>query len=175
MFATAVGDIVNTSSSTTQYARADTAYDTLDAGGGSLQRRPRQPRSSAALFNTYFGTSRFTGKSLVPGVLPAATTNNYSFFSASGNDFILINLSTAPPPPMLDWADALLKANLTQRGSSSSTTSSTSTTPGRSQTSYNALKDNPNLFLMLCGHMHTAPTAQPTGQNWAMTGTPSTS
>ena len=23
------------------------------------------------------------------------------------------------------------------------------------QTSYNALKDHPNLFLMLCGHMHT--------------------
>ena len=42
--------------------------------------------------------------------------NNYSFFSASGNDFIVINLSYNPVTAHMDWADALLKANPSRRG-----------------------------------------------------------
>ena len=82
--------------------------------------------------------------------------NNYSFFSASGNDFILINLQYSPTTAMLDWADALLKANPTRRGIVVQHNILNTDNSWNSQTSYTALKDNPNLFLMLCGHMHTS-------------------
>ena len=47
-------------------------------------------------YNVYFGTSRFSGKSWYQGYTGTGNENNYSFFSASGNDFILINLGYNP-------------------------------------------------------------------------------
>ncbi len=70
-------------------------------------------------------------------------------------DFILINLQYSPTTAQLDWADALLKANPTRRGIVVQHNILNTDNSWNSQTSFNALKDNPNLFLMLCGHMHT--------------------
>ena len=155
VFATSVGDIVNTSSSTTQYGVADTAYDYLDAATVSYSVSPGN-HDLGGLFNTYFGISRFTGKSWYGGYYGSDNYNNYSLFSASGNNFILINLQYSPATAQLDWADALLKANPTRRGIVVQHNILNTDNSWNSQTSYNALKDNPNLFLMLCGHMHTS-------------------
>ncbi len=70
-------------------------------------------------------------------------------------DFILINLQYNPTTAQLDWADALLKANPGRRGIVAQHNILNTDNSWNSQTSFNALKDNPNLFLMLCGHMHT--------------------
>ncbi len=155
VFATSVGDIVNTSSSTEQWTVADTAYDYLDAGNVSYSVSPGN-HDIGGLYETYFGVSRFSGKPWYAGHYGSDNLNNYSLFSASGNDFILINLQYSPTTANLDWADALLKANPNRRGIVVQHNILNTDNSWNSQTSYTALKDNPNLFLMLCGHMHTS-------------------
>ena len=154
-FVTGLGDIVNSSSNTTEWARADTAYDFLDAANVPYSVGPGN-HDLGGLYNTYFGPSRFTGKSYYQGSYAAgANENNYSFFSAGGMDFILINLQYSPTSAILDWADALLKANSDRRGIVEQHNILNTDNSWNSQTSFTALKDNPNLFLMLCGHMHS--------------------
>ena len=100
VFATHVGDIVNTASNTTQWTNADTAMDYLDTGTVSYSVGPGN-HDLGGSYNTYFGPSRFEGKSYYQGSYASGQNeNNYSFFSAGGMDFILINLqynSTSAP------------------------------------------------------------------------------
>ena len=133
VFVTNLGDMVNTATSTAEYIVADAAYGYAGCRRASPTAwRPATMTSLQPDFNTYFGVSRFSGKPWYGGYYNGSNDNNYSLFSASGNDFILINLQYAPTTAMLDWADALLKANpSTARASLSSITSSMSTTPGQ--------------------------------------------
>ncbi len=159
VFATSVGDLVNTSTSSTEYSRADIAFDTLDTGGVSYSVSPgNHDMGTGSLYNnsTYFGTSRFSGKSWYQGYLGSDNYNNYSFFSASGMDFILINLQYSPGTTQLDWADNLLKTNPGRRGIVVQHDILNTNNSFVNQASFTALKDNPNLFLMLCGHMHAS-------------------
>lgn len=158
-FVTQLGDLVNNANSHTQYTNADTAIDYLDAGGVFYSVGPGNHDmyiGSPSYFETYFGVSRFTGKSWYRGHYGSNNYNNYSFFSASGMDFILINVQYNPETAMLDWADALLKANPTRRGIVASHSILDIDNSWENQAIYTALRDNPNLFLMLCGHMHTS-------------------
>ena len=156
VFVTHLGDIVNIASSTTEYNNADAAMDLLDAGNVAYSVGPGNHDYPLTNYNLYFGVSRFSGKSWYGGNYNSSNENNYSLFSASGMDFILINLEYHPGTAAMDWADALLKANSTRRGivvshSIIDVDDINWTYPAV----YTALKDNPNLFLMLCGHMHT--------------------
>ncbi len=155
VFVTNLGDVVNTASSTAEYIVADTAMDKLDAPGIPYSMAPGNHDFPTTNFNTYFGVSRFSGTPWYGGNYNGSNDNNYSLFSASGNDFILINLQYAPTTAMLDWADALLKANPTRRGIVEQHNILNPDNSWSSQDSFNALKDNPNLFLMVCGHNHT--------------------
>ena len=59
------------------------------------------------LSETYFGVARFDGKSWYGGHYGSNNRNNYSLFSASGMDFILINLDIDPSTEVLNlggWA-----------------------------------------------------------------------
>jgi hypothetical protein len=158
VFVTHLGDIVNTAGDTAQWTNADAAMDLLDTGNVFYSVGPGN-HDLGGLYNTYFGISRFSGKSWYGGYYGSDNYNNYSLFSASGMDFILINLQYSPTAAMLGWADALLKANANRRGivvsHSILTTNDTFTSEGTAI--FNALKDNANLFLMLCGHMHSGP------------------
>ena len=154
VFTTHVGDIVNTSTSTTEWTNADTAMDYLDAGNVAYSVGPGN-HDMGGLYNNYFGTSRFSGKSWYGGHYGSDNYNNYSLFSAGGMDFILINLQYSSTSAMLDWADALLKANPTRRGIVEQHDLLNLNNTWDNQAPYTALKDNPNLFLMLCGHMHS--------------------
>ncbi len=80
-------------------------------------------------------------------------------------DFIIINLAynanTGGTQAVMDWADALLKAHPNRRAIvtshwliSTSFPPAQSSWGGHGQALYDNLKDNPNLFLMLCGHIH---------------------
>ena len=92
VFATHVGDIVNTAGNTTQWGNADTAMDYLDTGSVSYSVGPGN-HDLGGLYNTYFGPSRFAGKSYYQGSYASGQNeNNYSFFTAGGMDFIIINL-----------------------------------------------------------------------------------
>ncbi len=153
-FVTHVGDIVDHYYSTTEYGRADTSMDILDAANVPYSVGPGNHDIPLDNFNTYFGVSRFAGKSYYGGHYGEGNENNYSLFSASGMDFILINLEFDPATDVLDWADALLKTYSTRRAIVSSHDILNYDDSWSYQDIYTALEDNPNLFLMLCGHTH---------------------
>ena len=155
VFATNLGDIVNTASDSAQWTVADTAYDYLDSGNVAYSVGPGN-HDLGGSYETYFGVSRFTGKSWYGGHYGSDNLNNYSLFSASGNDFILLNLQYTSTTAQRDWADALLKANPLRRGIVVEHDILNTDNSWNNQALFTALKDNPNLFLMLCGHMHTA-------------------
>jgi hypothetical protein len=156
VFVTHVGDIVNTASSTTQYGNADAAMDLLDAGNVAYSVGPGNHDIPTTNYNIYFGVSRFSGKSYYGGHYGTGNENNYSLFSASGMNFILINLEYQPATAVLDWADARLKEYTDRRGIVVSHNILNLNNTFSNQGIYTALKDNPNLFLMLCGHMHSS-------------------
>ena len=73
-------------------------------------------------------------------------------------DFIVINLEYNPSADVRNWANNLLATHSNRRAIVVSHYIINVGNPGTfgsaGQAIYNALKDNPNLFLMLCGHMH---------------------
>ena len=155
VFSTCVGDLVNTATSSTEYEKADAAFDLLDVGGVPYSVSPgNHDMSTGTLWANYFGILRFYEKDWYGG--SSGNYNTYSFFSASGNDFIVINLQYNPGTSQLDWADARLKEYPNHRGIVVQHDILNVNNSWNNQASYTALKDNPNLFLMLCGHMHTA-------------------
>ena len=158
VFVTHVGDIVNSANSTSQYNNADAAMDLLDASNVAYSVGPgNHDMTSGSLYETYFGISRFSGKSWYGGYYGDNNYNNYSFFSASGMDFIIINLQYqwTPDAAILEWADSLLKAYPNRRGIVESHNILKIDNTWSNEGIYLALKDNPNLFLMVCGHNYT--------------------
>ncbi len=111
------GDIVNDASVTSQWTNADAAMDLLDAANIPYGVVPgnHDEIGGTTNYNNYFGVNRFctsypTGcKSFYGGSFPAGDNqNNYTLFTASGMDFIVINLDyTSPAAGSLDWADDL--------------------------------------------------------------------
>jgi hypothetical protein len=156
VFVTAVGDLVNTSSSDTEYGRADAAFDILDAGNVPYSVGPgnHDIAFGTTLWENYFSASRFSGKSWYGGAYAANGYNTYSLFSASGMDFILINLQYNPSAAQITWANNLLQTYSSRRGIVEQHDILNTNDSWNNQTSYNTLRGNANLFLMLCGHMH---------------------
>ena len=115
---------------------------------------------TSVFFNQYFGVSRFAGRTYYGGRYGTTNNNNYELFSASGLDFIIIHLAyrTTPDLAVIDWADALMKSYPNRRAIVTShwvvNTGNPASWGGAAQTFYEQLKDNPNFFMMLCGHIH---------------------
>jgi len=174
-----VGDIVNTANSITQYDSADAAMSLLEdpdttglADGipyGILPGNHDLLYASPLLYNDYFGISRFSGRAYYAGHYGSDNYNNYSLISAGGMDFIIINLQFAPDSSVRNWADGLLKTYSNRRGIvvSHSILNTGITAPWTSEGTniFNALNHNPNLFLMLCGHIHGENRRADTGTN----------
>jgi hypothetical protein len=111
-------------------------------------------------YSQYFGESRFAGRSYYGGAYNGNNKNSYQLFSASGLDFIYISLAyrTSADAGVLNWADSLLGAYPNRRGIVAShwfiNIGDPATFGGQGQAVYDKLKSNPNLFLMLSGHVH---------------------
>lgn len=118
-------------------------------------------------FNTFFGVhpdsgiNHFVGKDYYGGTsVPSLADNNYTLFSASGLDFIVISMeySATPDQVDLDWADALLKAYPNRRAIMVShhtvNTGNPASFSPMGSAMYNALKNNSNLMMMHGGHIH---------------------
>jgi hypothetical protein len=106
-------------------------------------------------FKTYFGSARFKGRSYYGGYCGENSRSNYTLFRAGGMDFIVINLDYHPKAQSLTWANARLKECNNRQAivvSHHILSLHGFSAPGR--LIYDALKDNPNLFLMVCGHIH---------------------
>lgn len=121
------------------------------------------PNGTTTYYNQYFGTSRFTGRAYYGGHYGSNNDNHYELFSGGGVDFIHISIeyypdgTTSPLQSVLDWADALLKAYPNRKGIISTHNMLGTGNPGNfqgpGQKIYDDLKDNPNLILMLAGHV----------------------
>jgi len=161
---TTVGDITETGSSS-QYTSASTAYAQIEnpTTTGLPDGIPWVPlmgnHDASSGFNTAFPVSRFSGRSYYGGHYGSDMTNNYVLFSGGGLDFVMVGLSIDPTSAELTWAHGVIASyptrlaivsthNLLNDGGTqgSATWSNTSI--------YTALRDLPNLRMMLCGHMH---------------------
>lgn len=107
-------------------------------------------------YNLYFGVQRFSRRGYYGGHYGEDNNNNYGLFSAGGMDFIVINLQYRPGGDILAWADALLKAYPDHRAIvvSHEILDADASFTFLGQAIHRTLRDNPNLFLLLCGHVH---------------------
>jgi hypothetical protein len=160
-----VGDIVNQAKSTEQWNNAVGAMSLLEdpvttglPDGIPYGVVPGNHDEPTTNYNTYFSVSRFSNRDYYGGsYISGLNDSNYTFFSAGGMDFIVINLEyLSPPNGLLDWADSLLKFYNDRRAIV--VTHYILDIDGSfglwGQQIYDALKDNRNLFLMLCAHHH---------------------
>jgi hypothetical protein len=117
---------------------------------------------TTTLYNQYFGIPRFAGRNYYGDGYGGNNLSSYQLFSASGLDFISISLeyntgAKSTYQAQLDWADALLKAYPNRRALVTThwmvNTGNPATFSAQGQNIYDDLKDNPNLFLMLGGHV----------------------
>jgi hypothetical protein len=159
VFVTHVGDIVE-DNIVGGWVVADTAFDTLDTGGVAysvgLGNNDIAPGSDYTNFENYFGVARFTGKPTYGGHYGSNNANNYSLFSASGMDFIVINMNNDPSAAELAWADGLLTTYSDRRAIVESHNQLSLTDGWSNSAVYDALKGHANLFLMLSGHLSGA-------------------
>ncbi len=170
VYVTGVGDVVDAGSDEWQYGNATNAFYRLeDPVATGL--REGLPYSVPVgnhdlpykLFNTYFGAHHFTGRSYFGGNYSTGYQNHYDLFSAGGLDFIVLALeyNAGADAAVMNWANAVLQSNVNRRaivvthslldaGYRWPTPAAWSTDGGT--TTFPALTNNPNLFLMLCGH-----------------------
>ena len=115
-------------------------------------------------YNIYFGEDRFIDRNYYGGAYAKSINeNNYMLFSASGMDFIVINLDFESNVNELKWAENLLQTYSKHRAivvshyildSGFNNQKVKNSFSQQGQKIYNALKDNPNLFLMLSGNIN---------------------
>lgn len=156
-----------------EWKRADTSFRNIEDPLTTLMKdgipygicvgnHDQSPEGSATgattFYNTYFGSSRFAGRAYYGGHYGSNNDNHFQLFSARGIDFIAINLEydTKADASVLNWADSLLKAYPTRRGIVSShwIINADASWGAQGSAIYNRLKANPNLHLMLCGHIN---------------------
>ncbi len=109
-------------------------------------------------YDRIFGAAHFAGRPYYGGHFGPDNKDHFSLFSASGLDFVVLTLEVeaAYSPVALAWGDSILKAYPKRSAIVSSHNLIEDGNPApfsdRGQRIYNALKGNPNLFLMICGH-----------------------
>ncbi len=128
------------------------------AVGNHDQTPDGDPNGTTALFNAYFGESRFFGRQYYGGHYGSNNDNSFQFFNAGGMDFMVINIEFDPAAnyDVLSWADSLLTVFSDHRAIIVSHFLIGPGNPGsfgfQGQAIYNQFKDNPNVFLMLGAH-----------------------
>ena len=135
-------------------------HDQYPWGAGSLAEESK----TTELYNQYFGIARFAGRGYYGDHFGTNNDNHYDLFTASGMDFVVVymeydELDGPLRQAVIDWADGVLAAFPTRRAIVIShyilSNQDVSPVPfgPQGQAIYDALKDHPNLFLMLSGHL----------------------
>jgi hypothetical protein len=164
VFTSHLGDIVDTYADTAQWDRANEALTRLETGsvafGLAVGNHDGAPGNTGN-FNIYFGSARFTGRDYYGGHYGSDNDNNYELLTADNMDFIVIHIEYGADAAVRNWANNLLSVLYPNRRAIvvthnlliGNTTPASFSTEG--QALYDALKGNPNLFLMLGGHLDT--------------------
>ncbi|MBA4148314.1 MAG: autotransporter-associated beta strand repeat-containing protein [Verrucomicrobia bacterium] len=126
--------------------------------GNHDQQPAGDPNGTSNLYNQYFGISHFSDKPYYGGHFGSDNDNWFDLFSAGGMDFIVFSFEYGRyGSAVLNWANAVLATNqnrrvivLTHHAGSDSTPSNLS---NQGSALYQGLKENPNFFLMLGGHV----------------------
>ena len=133
--------------------------------GVAVGNHDQSPNGSATgtttFYNQYFGETHFQAHNYYGGHPGSNNDNHYDLFSVGGLDFIVIyfeyDATMTASSPVLAWANSLLQANPGRRAIVVShyiiNAGFNATFGGQGQRIYDALKNNPNLFLMLSGHV----------------------
>lgn len=165
------GDITSYSTDA-EYTCASNAYAILDNANIPYVTPTGNHDDSISQYNKYFPLSRYTGKSWFGGYYNGlnSATDSYILFNAGGMDFIILCLEYNPTTAELNWANSIFQQYSNRRAIF--VTHCLLNTDGSwaedGQSVYNALKGNSNLFLMLCGHMHTVNVGTTVPENEAM-------
>jgi len=157
------GDITNNARSFTQWIRASTSMryleDSVTTGlpDGIPYSVVRGNHDVGLLFDFFFSVARFRGRSYYGGHYSYTNQNNYVLFDVGEFHYISISLDYNPDTDELNWADSVLQTHSDRQAIIISHSildhpAADWTAPGLRI--YNAVKDHPNVFLMLCGHNH---------------------
>lgn len=159
-----LGDSVHVDADIKQWENASQAIDLLGDEipfGMIVGNHDQTPMDDAAgsteNFNKYFGVSKYEGKPYYGGHYGNNNDNSYILFSASGLDFVMLFLESDDNPDreVLAWAKDVLEKNSNRIGILVVHTlifyDGTWMDQGRA--TYDYLKDQQNLRLMLCGHI----------------------
>lgn len=116
------------------------------------------PSGTTIFYNQYFGVNRFSGRAYWGGNYGANADNNFQLFSASGYDFLVISLeydAANAYPAVIAWADSLVQAYPNRRVIvvSHYLLNSNGSFSTQGAAVYAMLRQHPNLFLMLGGHV----------------------
>jgi hypothetical protein len=174
-FVSLSGDCVQHADKTIEWDRANTALGTLESAipnifpngipygisPGNYDQYPQNSPAGTNNYNSYFGISRFQGRSYYGGNFNGIDNDNhYTLFRAGGMNFIMIFLEydDNPNPAVLSWADNLLSSFSSYKAIIVShhimNVGQQASFGNQGRAIYEALKENPNLFLMLGGHEH---------------------
>lgn len=156
----------------TEWERADTAMRLIEdplttnlpdgisytmSVGNHDQWPTGDPNGTTTFFNQYFSENRFSGRGYWGGNYDTLADNSFQLFSASGYDFIVVSLEYDPSAnaSVLAWADSLLQAYPSRRAIivSHYLIDAIGAFGPQGALTYQALRHNPNLCLMLCGHV----------------------
>ncbi len=175
VFVEGLGDCVqngDNNGNPVEWQRADTAVKIIENSvttsladgiplglnvGNHDQSPAGSPSGTTTFFNQYFGSARFSGRGYYGGHYGTNNNNNYSLFTASGLDFIVINLEYSPAldTAVTTWMNNLLTTYSNRRAiiGSHYILNLNATFGTQGQAIYNAVKNKPNVFLMLAGHV----------------------
>ena len=107
--------------------------------------------------NQYFGSDRFFGEQYYGGHFSFNNNNHYVLFEEGNLEFIGIHLEydRRYDDALIAWADDLLKQHPTRRGIvvRHALINENGDFVSEGDRVFDELKDNPNLFLLLCGHI----------------------
>lgn len=106
-------------------------------------------------YNTHFPYSRYEAEPWYGGHHGDRNNNNYQLFSAGDMDFVALHLQYDPSDGVLDWADGVLDSYPNRKAivTTHSLLEKDGTRSSIGNGVFDALKDNDNVFLMLCGHI----------------------
>lgn len=153
-----------------EWLRADSAMDILETGTpdiaygisfGNHDLRNLFGASSTVsgdtFLNQYFGSDRFQGRPYYAGHFSFNNNNHYVLFEKGNLAFIAIHLEydREYEDAIVAWADNLLKQHPGRRGIvvRHAIIDEVGDFVSNGDRVYESLRDNPNLFLFLCGHI----------------------
>jgi len=180
-----LGDIVQNADNggnTSEWSVADGAFKILENAGIPYGVHPGNHDEGSTgsdegdaaytvLYNTYFGVSRFSGRSYYGGNYGTNNNNHYDLFSAGGMNFIVIyfayDYNTAGSglntdfPSVVAWAQGVLKQYSDRHAILVSHYMMGNGNPANLSIQggaiVNGLDGIPNVFLTLAGHYNTLP------------------